>query len=109
MQASQDVDLLDFQALDSRICRMGVQRHLGLRQPLTERFGIDGEQVTTLDERKTGHETDSFLRNCDDALREIEGEVQGISLEFPWSVKECVKDFCVAAPTRRYPAAQRCF
>ncbi len=33
MQASQDVDLLTGQALDPRIGRMGVQGHLGLRQP----------------------------------------------------------------------------
>jgi hypothetical protein len=43
MQASQDVHLLDFQALDSRIGRMNVQRYLGLGQPLAQRFGIDGE------------------------------------------------------------------
>ena len=62
MQAGQQVDLLAGQAFDPRIPWMGVQGHLGLRQPLAERFGIDGEQVTTLHERKTGHEKNSFLK-----------------------------------------------
>jgi len=67
MQASQDIDLLTGQALDPRIGRMGVQGHLGVRQPLAQRFRINVEQVTTLDKRKTGHGTDSFVRNSDDA------------------------------------------
>jgi hypothetical protein len=40
---------------------MGVQGHLGLSEPLAQRFGIDGEQLTTFDERKTGHETASLI------------------------------------------------
>jgi len=67
MQASKDVDLLTGQALDPRIGRMGVQGHLGLRQPLAQRFRINVEQVTTLDKRKTGHGTGSFVSNSDDA------------------------------------------
>jgi hypothetical protein len=50
MQISQDKDLLTGQALDPCIRRMGVQGYLGLSQPLAERFGIDGEQMTTFDE-----------------------------------------------------------
>jgi hypothetical protein len=57
---------------------MRVQRDLGLRQPLTQCLGINGKQMTTLDERKTDHETDSFLRNREDVVHEIEGELQGV-------------------------------
>ena len=77
MQVRQFVDLLAGQALDPRICRMGVQRHPGLRQPLAQRFGIDGKQVTTIAYRKTVHEKDSFAGNNDETLREIPGKVQG--------------------------------
>jgi hypothetical protein len=38
MKAGQNVDLFAGQALDSRICRMGMQRHLGLHQPTFAAF-----------------------------------------------------------------------
>jgi hypothetical protein len=62
MQASQDVHLLTGQALDSRICRMDVQRHLGLGQPLAQRFGINSKQLTTINDGKTGHEKTPFWK-----------------------------------------------
>jgi hypothetical protein len=40
---------------------MGVQRHLGLDEPLAQRFWIDSKHLTTLDNGETGHEKDSFL------------------------------------------------
>jgi hypothetical protein len=55
VQIRQDKDLLTGQAFDPCIRRMGVQGHLGLSQPLAERFGINSEQLTTFNERQTGH------------------------------------------------------
>ena len=40
--------------------------------------------------------------------REIEGKVQGISLEFPWSAKQQMKSLRVIVTSGPYPAAQRC-
>lgn len=78
MQTGQRLDLFAGQAFDPRIMRMGVQRDLGLRQWLAQRFRINGKPVTTLDERKTGHERDSFLSNSDTAHGEIEGKLPGV-------------------------------
>jgi hypothetical protein len=60
MQASQGLNLLDFHTLDFGIRWISVQLHLSQRQPLAQRFGIDGEQTTAFSEGKTGHEKDSF-------------------------------------------------
>lgn len=43
MQASQEANLLVGQALNPRICRMGMQRHLGLFEPLMQGLGINSE------------------------------------------------------------------
>ncbi|HLZ63063.1 MAG TPA: hypothetical protein VKR06_39535 [Ktedonosporobacter sp.] len=43
MQVGQGLNLLTAHALDFGIHRICVQSHLGLRQPLAQRFGIDGE------------------------------------------------------------------
>jgi hypothetical protein len=53
MQASEDADLLVGQATKPGIGRMHMQRHLGLREPLPQRFGIDGKQLTAINDGKT--------------------------------------------------------
>src|SRR5260370_13630357 len=77
MQASQDVYLLGFQALDARIGRMHMQRHLVLGQPLAQRFGINGKQLTALNDGKTGHAQRLLSRNSNDGLGEIQGKLPG--------------------------------
>jgi hypothetical protein len=59
VQGSQLVEVLIRQALATRISGMGMKHQPGLSQPLAQRFGVNGEQATTVDERETGHESTS--------------------------------------------------
>src|SRR5947207_2424363 len=72
MQASQQLNLLAAQTLDACVFWMGVQRHLGLHEPLAKRFRVNGKQVATLLKRKIAHEKNSF-RNITMRTRWKEG------------------------------------
>src|SRR5215469_12327815 len=110
MHAGQHLNLLAGQAFDPSILWMGVERDLSLRQPLAQGFGINGESLTTLDERKTGHERASFLSNKDETRGEIEGKVPGLFPLllglFPGVHRERRKACCLARLNLPHSAAR---
>jgi hypothetical protein len=103
MQASEHVNLLVSQASKPGIGRMHMQRHLSLCEPLAQRFGVDGKQLTTINDGKTAHEKDSFVGTVMMLLATI-GKTPG---KIPWSTKQPMKGPGMIGPGVLYPAAQR--
>src|SRR5579859_7786943 len=60
MQDGQLLHLLMGQTLDASVGRMDGQRHLGLLEPVAQRFGIDGQELATVHQRKCDHDSGSF-------------------------------------------------
>jgi hypothetical protein len=63
MPVGQQVQLLSAHPFFATIVRMAVQSELGIRQPATQRFGIDAQASGRLGHRDKGHRVPPFVWN----------------------------------------------
>src|SRR5947207_8809007 len=77
VRTCQLLDLRQGQAFDACICRMSLQRHLRVLDPLAQGLGVNGQQVTTVGQWKQGHVQNSFQREPE-PYRRFPGSSQGI-------------------------------
>jgi hypothetical protein len=81
MQDRQLLHLLLGETLAASIDGMNTQRHGGLLEPVTQRFGIDRKQFTTVHQSKNGHNQWLLSSQREDSQgipEDIPGIFQGI-------------------------------